>query len=98
MASSMTTRERAQRLFRRLRRQRGMNRFFIIMLLIGIPTGIFHFVSGRYGNGIMVTSAVLIGATMLIIDLSSGNRDWWGNPRAEHDAEQAAGRREEWWN
>lgn len=96
MASSMSARERAQRLFRRLRRQRGMNRVFIIMLLIGIPTAIFHFLSGRYGNGILVSTAVLVGATMLVLDLSSGNRNWWGNPRG--DSDPAQGGREEWWN
>ncbi len=52
-----------------LRELRGMERFFAILVPIAIPVAIFHFVSGRYGNGIVATGAVLVGSIVLILTI-----------------------------
>lgn len=49
-----------------------MERFFALLVPIAIPVAIFHFVSGRYGNGIMATGAILIGSAVLIISIRTG--------------------------
>lgn|GEM_PF-4321277 len=55
-----------------LRDLRGMERFFAFLVPIAIPVAIFHFVSGRYGNGVMATGAILIGSIVLAIRIRSG--------------------------
>lgn len=57
---------------RALRDLRGMERFFAFLVPIAIPVAIFHFVSGRYGNGIMATGAILLGSAVLIISIRTG--------------------------
>ena len=57
---------------RALRELRGMERFFAILVPIAIPVAIFHFVSGRYGNGIMATGAILVGSVVLLISIRTG--------------------------
>jgi len=57
---------------RALRELRGMERFFAILVPIAIPVAIFHFVSGRYGNGIMATGAILLGSAVLLISIRTG--------------------------
>jgi hypothetical protein len=57
---------------RTLRELRGMERFFAFLVPIAIPVAIFHFVSGRIGNGIMATGAILLGSAVLIISIRSG--------------------------
>ncbi len=76
---------------RALRDLRGMERFFAFLVPIAIPVAIFHYVSGRYGNGIMATGAILVGTAVLIIsiktrgtaqeqvvDNNGGDDDWFG--------------------
>ncbi len=91
----MTPREHAERVLRRLRRLTGWNRVYALFLAVGIPVGIFHFVAGRIGNGILVTTAVVVGASMLAWDLWSGNPNWWGNPRGDDPTDSG---RDDWWN
>lgn len=55
-----------------LRELRGLERFFVFLVPIAIPVAIFHFVSGRYGNGIMATGAILLGSAVLVISSRSG--------------------------
>lgn len=57
---------------RALRELRGMERFFAILVPIAIPVAIFHFVSGRYGNGLMATGAILVGSAVLLISIRTG--------------------------
>ena len=57
---------------RALRQLRGMERFFAFLVPIAIPVAIFHFVSGRYGNGIMATGAILLGSAVLVISIRTG--------------------------
>jgi hypothetical protein len=45
-----------------------MNAFLMIMVLVAVPVAIFHYASGRIGNGIMATVAVLVGTAILMID------------------------------
>lgn len=54
-----------------LRELRGMERFFAFLVPIAIPVAIFHFVSGRYGNGVMATGAILVGSAVLLISIHS---------------------------
>lgn len=49
-----------------------MERFFAFLVPIAIPVAIFHFVSGRIGNGIMATGAILLGSAVLVISIRSG--------------------------
>lgn len=49
-----------------------MERFFAFLVPVAIPVAIFHFVSGRYGNGIMATGAILLGSVVLIISIRTG--------------------------
>ena len=56
---------------RELRDLRGMERFFAFLVPIAIPVAIFHYVSGRYGNGIMATGAILVGTAVLIISIKT---------------------------
>lgn len=76
---------------RELRDLRGMERFFAFLVPIAIPVAIFHYVSGRYGNGIMATGAILVGTVVLVISVKSrgmadeqvvdddgGDDDWHG--------------------
>ncbi len=60
---------------RALRELRGMERFFAILVPIAIPVAIFHFASGRYGNGIMATGAILVGSAVLLISIRTGGVD-----------------------
>jgi hypothetical protein len=46
-----------------------MERFFVFLVPIAIPVAIFHFVSGRIGNGIMATGAILLGSVVLLISI-----------------------------
>src|SRR5687768_5687116 len=48
-----------------------MERFFAFLVPIAIPVAIFHFVSGRYGNGIMATGAILVGSAVLLISIKA---------------------------
>ena len=48
-----------------------MERFFVFLVPIAIPVAIFHFVSGRIGNGIMATGAILLGSVVLLISIRS---------------------------
>ncbi len=57
---------------RALRELRGMERFFAFLVPIAIPVAIFHFVSGRYGNGIVAVGALLVGSAVLIISIRTG--------------------------
>ncbi len=57
---------------RALRELRGMERFFAFLVPIAIPVAIFHFVSGRYGNGIVAVGAVLVGSAVLVISIRTG--------------------------
>lgn len=73
-----------------LRELRGLERFFAILVPIAIPVAIFHFVSGRYGNGIVATGALLVGSIVLIMTIrargvadeeivdGSDDDDWFG--------------------
>jgi hypothetical protein len=82
---------------RALRDLRGMERFFAFLVPIAIPVAIFHFVSGRYGNGIMATGAILVGSAVLLISIHSrgvsdepvvvepdDDDDWFGWLEDEH--------------
>jgi len=55
-----------------LRELRGMERFFAFLVPVAIPVAIFHFVSGRYGNGIVAVGALLVGSAVLIISIRTG--------------------------
>jgi hypothetical protein len=46
---------------------RKVNPFFLIVLPLAIPVALFHFVSGRVGNGIIATVAILAGAVMVAL-------------------------------
>ncbi len=55
-----------------MRELRGMERFFAFLVPIAIPVAIFHFVSGRYGNGIVAVGAILVGSAVLVISIKTG--------------------------
>lgn len=40
-----------------------------VLLPVGVPVAIFHYASGRIGNGIMLTLALLVGVVMVVSDL-----------------------------
>jgi hypothetical protein len=42
---------------------------FLSIMLVAIPVAIYHFASGRYGNGIIATAAVIVGALLLLRDM-----------------------------
>ena len=44
-----------------------MDRFFLVIVPIAIAAAIFHFASGRIGNGIIATGAVIAGAVVVLI-------------------------------
>lgn len=85
---------------RALRELRGMERFFAFLVPIAIPVAIFHFVSGRYGNGIMATGAILIGSAVLFISIKArgvaeeqivdngDDDDWFGWLEDENPADE----------
>lgn len=85
---------------RALRDLRGMERFFAFLVPIAIPVAIFHFVSGRYGNGIMATGAVVVGTAVLIISIKArgvaeeqfvdngDDDDWFGWLEDENPADE----------
>jgi hypothetical protein len=54
-----------------LRELRGMDRFFILLVPIAIAAAIFHFASGRIGNGIMAIGAVIVGLIVVTIRASA---------------------------
>lgn len=56
------------------------------VVLLAIPVAVFHFVAGRFGNGIMCSGAILAGMTLVIIDLRTG-----AAPHAVDDTEVDAG-------
>jgi uncharacterized protein (TIGR03382 family) len=45
-----------------------LNAFLLFMVLVAVPVAIFHYASGRIGNGIMATVAVLVGAAILLAE------------------------------
>ena len=55
-----------------LRELRGMERFFAVLVPIAIPVAVFHFVSGRIGNGIVAVAAILVGSAVLVISVRTG--------------------------
>ena len=85
-----------------LRELRGMERFFAVLVPIAIPVAIFHFVSGRFGNGIVAVGAILVGSAVLIIsvktggiaaerqpvDAGGGDDDWFGWPEDDDPADE----------
>jgi hypothetical protein len=39
------------------------------VVVLAIPVALFHYASGRVGNGLMATGAILLGATLVVLDM-----------------------------
>lgn len=46
-----------------------LNAFLMFMVAVAVPVAIYHYASGRIGNGIMATLAIVVGTALLM-------RDW----------------------
>jgi hypothetical protein len=46
--------------------------FAILAILIAIPVAAFHYSSGRYGNGIIATAALIVAALVVYRDYRAG--------------------------
>lgn len=59
---------------RQIRRERlgGVNPLLLCILPLALPIAIFHFVSGRIGNGLIASGAVVAGAVVVLISARSG--------------------------
>lgn len=70
MATVMKARQ-----LRRIRRERlgNVNPLLLCIMPLALPIAIFHFVSGRTGNGIMATGAMLAGTVVILISARSGS-------------------------
>ena len=58
-----------------LRNIQGWNRAFAAFVVLAIPVALFHYASGRIGNGLMATGAILLGATLIALDLRDAEVD-----------------------
>jgi hypothetical protein len=68
------------------------------LVVLAIPVALFHYASGRIGNGLMATGAILLGATLVVLDMRdagavAGNEpddvlldpdDFWWPDAADH--------------
>jgi hypothetical protein len=77
------------RLWRRLD---GGNRVYAALILLAIPIAVFHYVSGRIGNGLMMTLAVTVGIGMLVYELRPSSAS-----ESEQEAPVELGPDDYWW-
>lgn len=75
-----------------LQRIQGWNRAFAGFVVLAIPVALFHYASGRVGNGLMATGAILLGLTLVILEARQR-----AAPAAEAPAEVVLGPDDYWW-